>query len=98
MSETLKAWCRWKRVEVDVSEDDLMMVDDIEALFKQLQSQNEIIKDLVEVVEFYALVANPIHNDNTEVIANDGFRYDFGGKRAREVLNKHADKIKEFDT
>lgn len=32
MSERLKAWCHWKRKENHVSEDDLLMVRDIEAL------------------------------------------------------------------
>lgn len=34
MTDRLKAWCHWKRREKYVSEDDMLMVHDIEALIE----------------------------------------------------------------
>jgi hypothetical protein len=38
MSDTLKAWCHWKKKETGVSEDDLLMVKDIEDVISQVNN------------------------------------------------------------
>jgi len=38
MTDTLKAWCHWKKKEVGVSEDDLAMVKDIEDVISQVNN------------------------------------------------------------
>ncbi len=36
MSDTLKAWCHWKKLENDVTQDELDLVKDIEDVISQV--------------------------------------------------------------
>lgn len=45
MTDRLKAWCHWKRLEKDVSEDDLLMVRDIEALLEVVEALESVLSE-----------------------------------------------------
>lgn len=48
MSDRLKAWCHWKRKENHVSEDDLLMVREIEALLEENAKLREALCYIAE--------------------------------------------------
>lgn len=53
--ENLKAWCHWKRREVDVSEDDLLFVKAIENVISQAENMEAAIKKTLKIVNAQAI-------------------------------------------